>query len=70
MFSKLNRDQRDQMIMLYALLCSDQDASTEFLNRVGSGLGSKSEEELRAHYRACLADYLLRIERKKGGLIS
>ncbi|MFH0850212.1 MAG: hypothetical protein V1924_04650 [Candidatus Bathyarchaeota archaeon] len=64
MFSKLARDERERMMKLYALLCSDQDASIEFLDVVGSGLGSKTEEELRDHYHRCFRDYLQKIEKK------
>jgi hypothetical protein len=70
MFSKFSADERELMTKLYAMLCSHQDASTEFLDRVGSGLGSKTEIELREHYSRCFTDFLTRMDRKKGGLIS
>jgi len=53
--------------MLYALLCSDQDASIRFLDSVGSGLGSKTEAELRDHYKRCFTDFLLNIRKKRLG---
>ena len=67
MFAKLAQKEMERMMKLYALLCSDQDASTEFLNTVGSGLGSKTDVELRDHYRRCFTDYLLRLEKKRRG---
>ena len=45
MFSNLNK--QEKIMALYALLCSDQDASIRFLDRVGSSLGTKTEAELK-----------------------
>ena len=63
MFSNLNK--QEKIMALYALLCSDQDASIRFLDRVGSSLGSKTGAELRDHYRRCFTDFLMSM-RKKG----
>jgi len=65
MFFKLNKEKQEKIMALYALLCSDQDASIRFLDRVGSGLGSKTEAELRDHYHRCFTDFLLRIQKKR-----
>jgi len=64
MFSKLSQVEREVMMKLYALLCSDQEAATEFLNTVGSGLGTKTDAELRDHYHKCFTDFLQKLEKR------
>ena len=63
MFSKLSQSEREVMMKLYALLCSDQEAATEFLNTVGSGLGTKTDVELRDQYHKCFTDFLQKLLR-------
>ena len=67
MFFNLNKREQEKIMALYALLCSDQDASIRFLDRVGSSLGSKTEAELRDHYNRCFTDFLLNIRKKRLG---
>jgi len=66
MFSNLNRQQQQERIMaLYNLLCSDQEASIRFLDRVGQSLGTKTEQELKDHYHRCFAEYLQGIKKRR-----
>jgi len=65
MFSNLNKQEKEKIMALYALLCSDQDASIRLLDRVGSSLGTKTEAELRDHYHSCFTDFLLSIKKKR-----